>query len=71
MQNPKVIYKIRYPWEEWLRSGRKVRLTRGKDFWCMPHSMAVQIRNAAYKHKKKVRVRIEVGDKETVFFQVA
>lgn len=37
---------VRYPWNKWFRR-RKFTLVRGKHFHCQPHSMSVQVRNAA------------------------
>ncbi len=48
----------RYPWNRWLKR-KRFRLVRGKDFACMPHSMAVQVRNAAAKQSIRVSVTID------------
>ena len=61
--------QVRYPWEQWL-SRKRVRLQRGRDYHCMTHSMAVQIRTAAYRLRKKVSVLID-DDGITVLMQKA
>lgn len=53
-----------YPWSKWfkLKVGSPVRqktLIRGVHFDCMPHSMAQQVRNAAYKRGRRVSIQIE------------
>lgn len=58
---------IRHPWDRWFCRGpyrdrgpfRRVCLRRIRDYDCMPHSMAVQIRNAAAARGLHVSVRIE------------
>ncbi len=50
---------IRYPWERWF-SKKKTTLVHGKDFKCLPHSMAVQIRQAAIRYGYDVSVYLEV-----------
>ena len=49
-----------YPWEKWFERAtkRRVSLNRGREFECLPHSMAQQLRNAAYRHRYKVSVDI-------------
>lgn len=50
----------RYPWGKWLkRRKRRLHLVWHKDFACMPHSMSVQIRNAAIQRGFRVSVQIE------------
>lgn len=47
-----------YPWGDWLKKSA-FTLKQGRDFDCMPHSMAQQVRNTARKYQKKVSVKIE------------
>lgn len=53
----KKIKPIRYPWDKWL-SKRSLRLVRGRHYNCMPHSMGVQVRNAAAMRGIHVSVKI-------------
>ena len=61
-----------YPWDQWFEMMNKmvketpnrpasIVLKRGKDFNCMLHSMATQIRNVASHIKYGISVRID-GD---------
>ena len=54
---------VHYPWEKWFAKNRFI-LFRGKQYNCQPHSMGVQIRNAAAKRNLSVSVYID-GDKIT------
>lgn len=49
---------VRYPWDKWLAKSR-LRLVRGRHFQCMPHSMSVQVRNAAANRRLRVSVQIQ------------
>jgi len=51
---------VRYPWDSWFTkcTFRSHKLTKGKDFQCQTHSMAVQIRNAAKKRNLGISVKI-------------
>lgn len=52
--------KAIYPWSKWF--GRKrFQLVRGKHYHCQPHSMSVQVRNAAANRGLWVSVRIREG----------
>lgn len=46
-----------YPWDKWFKK-KRFKLKKGKDFNCAPHSMSVQVRNAAKKRGKKVSIYI-------------
>lgn len=48
----------RYPWDKWFRR-KKFVLRRGRDFMCMTHGMAVQVRTAAKNRNLQVSVMIE------------
>ena len=48
---------VKYPWNKWFQR-KRFRLIRGRDYHCMPHSMSVQIRNAAIQRGVRVRVQI-------------
>lgn len=48
----------KYPWDEWLRR-RRLRLVRGIDFDCQPHSMSVMIRTRAARRGLRVSVSID------------
>ena len=50
-----------YPWHRWLRRRSLLRLVRGEDYACQPHSMAQQVRNAAVREGVGVSVHID-GD---------
>ena len=52
--------KIRHPWDSWFNR-KRFRLEKGVDYTCMPHSMAQQVRNAAFVRNVKVSIAIE-GD---------
>ena len=52
---------IRYPWDRWLGKKRIV-LRRGRDYRCQPHSMGVQVRNAAAARGVHVSVKILEGE---------
>lgn len=55
-----------YPWDDWF-SRSKFRVVEGRDFKCMPHSMMVQIRNAASSRGKSVSVRAtNAGNRTTL-----
>lgn len=56
---------VRYPWDKWLESKKRVWLKQGRDYDCQSHSMAQQIRNAAGKRNKTVSVCI---DGDTIIF---
>ncbi len=47
-----------YPWAKWFKGTKKL-LKRGRDFDCLPHVMAQQIRNTAAKRNLKVSIKIE------------
>jgi len=48
---------IRYPWDKWFHK-KSFKLVRGEDYFCQPHSMAVQVRGAASKRGLSVHVSI-------------
>lgn len=47
----------KYPWEKWF-GWKSFKLTRGKHFEGLPHSMAQTIRNRAPDYGKKVSISI-------------
>ncbi len=47
-----------YPWAKWLKGTRKL-LKRHRDFDCLPHVMAQQVRNVATRRNLKVSIKIE------------
>ena len=49
----------KYPWEVWFARKEVFRLKRHVDFDAAPHSMSVQIRQAAANRGKRVSVLIE------------
>ncbi len=51
-----------YPWDEWLKAGRKLVLKRPRDFGCKPHGFAQQARTAATK--RGIKVAVKVGESE-------
>ena len=51
---------VPHPFDKWFKQ-KRTKLVRGKHFNCMPHSMGIQIRNAAKKRKVKVSIHIQ-GD---------
>lgn len=51
--------KSRYPWKKWFAKEGTVTLQQGKHFDCLVHSMAQQIRNAAYRHGVQVSLVLE------------
>jgi hypothetical protein len=53
--------KIRYPWSKWLRRRSNLTVVRGVDYFCQPHSMAQQFRNAAARDGVSIGVFIEGG----------
>lgn len=46
-----------YPWKKWFKK-RKFTVEEGADYECMTHSMAQQIRNAAYRHRVHVSLTL-------------
>ncbi len=52
---------VRYPWVRWFAYKRPFLLRKRWEFFCQTHSMAVQVRNAAAMHGKKVSIKT-VGD---------
>lgn len=50
----------RYPWDKWFKKNKLV-LVRGKHYECQPHSMGVQVRDAATKRDLEVSVEIDEG----------
>lgn len=56
--------QVRYPWAKWFRR-RTFTLRKGKDFTCQPHSMAQQIRNAAFRHRVTVSIAIDGNEVDT------
>lgn len=59
-------WNLKYPWDRWL-SQTRFKIVRGKHYDCMPHVMALQIRNEAFKRERKVSIRIV---EETITVQV-
>ena len=51
-------YSVRYDWNRWFKR-KSFTLRKGKHYQCMPHSMAVQVRNAAARRGLVVRVFID------------
>ena len=51
---------LRYPWDKWFKRNKTV-LVRGEDYECQPHSMGVQVRDAAAKRGLRVSVEIDEG----------
>jgi len=47
----------RHPWDRWFKK-KQFKLVRYKHYFCMPHSMGVQIRTAAAKRELAVSVHI-------------
>jgi len=54
---------VRYPWDRWFKR-RRFRLQYGRDYRCLPHSMGVQVRSAAYK--RGVHVKVEINALGTI-----
>lgn len=50
----------RYPWDNWFKKAKLV-LVRHKDYECQPHSMSVQVRDAAAKRGFQASVEIDEG----------
>lgn len=50
----------RYPWDKWFKKD-KIVLVRGTHYHCQPHSMGVQVRDAAKKRDLDVSVSISEG----------
>ena len=51
----------KYPWVQWFQRKKEFELIRGEHFKCLPHSMAQQMRNAAYRHGYRVSISIGKG----------
>jgi hypothetical protein len=49
--------QLRHPWKKWLRK-KRLHLVRGRDFYCQPHSMMIQIRGKATRIGCSVSVSI-------------
>lgn len=56
----KNLYAI-YPWDKWMNRKTPLKLVRGRDYHCQPHSMAQQCRNAAGRYGVSISVSIEDG----------
>ena len=52
-----------HPWDRWLKR-RRLQLQYGRDYHCLPHSMGVQVRNAAYK--RGIHVSVEINALGTI-----
>ena len=50
----------RYPWDKWF-ARRTITLTQSVDYWCEPHGMVSQIRNAASHREISVSVHLHSG----------
>lgn len=50
----------RYPWDKWFKKNKLV-LLRGKHYECQPHSMGVQVRDAATKRGLQISVEVDEG----------
>lgn len=48
---------VTYPWDRWFAKS-KFTLTKEVDFFCMTHSMIVQVRNAAASYGKSVSIKV-------------
>lgn len=55
---------VRYPWDEWFKMS-SFTIRRNVQFFCQPHGMSQQIRNAAVTRGKHVTIKID-GDSLTV-----
>lgn len=64
MTRPAFTKLPRYPWKKWLtptgKPWKSLSLIRGKHYNCMTHSMAVQVRQAAYT--LGVSVSVSIGE---------
>jgi hypothetical protein len=49
----------KYPWDKWFRR-RRLKLEWGVHYDCMPHCMAVQVRNAARARGVSVSIKTTV-----------
>ena len=47
-----------HPFDKWFRC-KQCKLVKSKHYTCMPHSMSVQLRNAAKKRGLKISVHIQ------------
>ena len=47
-----------HPFDKWFKH-KQCKLIKGKHFFCQPHSMSVQLRNAAHKRGVKISVHIQ------------
>lgn len=59
--------RTRHPWDEWFSSSGFL-LVRDRDYWCMPHSMGVQVRQAA--ERRGLNVSVQIDPEGTISVQV-
>lgn len=57
--------QVVYPWKRWFSKKGATVLVRRRDYQCLTHSMAQQVRNAARLYG--YRVHIIVGDASVTF----
>lgn len=55
----------KYRWDKWFKLKNTKTLYRGKDYFCLDHGMASQIRNQA--SKRKISVSVEIGEGYVTF----
>lgn len=55
------MYPTEYPWDKWFAKAKRrpLRLERGVDFRCQPHSMNVLVRRHAIKRSLVASVNIQ------------
>lgn len=61
--------QLKYPWDQWFKK-KRFQLTEGDDFKCMPHSMLIQIRNAATSRGMSVSIKVKSGRKNVITVEV-
>ena len=59
----------RYPWEKWMNSDERTTLRRGRDYDCMTHSMAQQVRMEATRWGLSVSIQI-ADDGKSLSFEI-
>jgi len=58
----------KYPWDKWFARTKRFKLKRGRDYACMTHAMAQQIRDTA--SVRGVFVSIQINEDDSLWVKV-
>lgn len=67
MVAPRKGRKPKYKWDDWLEVGKVITLRKGFDYDCTTAAMVVQIRSAASKKGKSVRILVAEDERSLTF----